>query len=145
MLEVVPPPRQSQESRTLNIEGGSVTGKIMLNTLLNHWIKYCGNPNSSQNRSSKELFEIKGFHVVLLPRLSVLTLILGTRPGQLEWEKHEQLSGKQQYVLLEELLSVSQFKKSLTQTQLLTTTCIEIDDSLRGTCCWESQCQTSRL
>ena len=25
---------------------GNVAGEIMLNTLLNHWIKYCGKPNT---------------------------------------------------------------------------------------------------
>ena len=32
----------------------------------------------------KEPFEIKRFDVVLLPRVSVLTLILGVRPGKQE-------------------------------------------------------------
>ena len=45
---------------------------------------------------------------------------------------------------LEELRTVSQFKKSLMSALLLTTTCIEFEDSLRGSCCCERHRQTSR-
>ena len=60
-----------------------VTIEIMLNTLLNHWIKYYGNQTVPEP-IQKELFEIRGFDVVLLPRVSVFTLILVTRPGKQE-------------------------------------------------------------
>ena len=51
----------------------------------------------------KELSEIKDFDVVLLPRASVLTLILGTRPGKQEClEQHWIPSNRQQYVWLGE-------------------------------------------
>ena len=56
----------------------------------------------------KELFDIRGFDVDLLPRGSVLTLILGTRPGKQKClGKHWIPSNSQQYVWLEELLTVS--------------------------------------
>ena len=78
--------------------------------------------------NQKELFEIRGFDVVLLPRVSVLILITGN---------HWIPSNSQQYVWLEDLLTVSQFKISLMTALLLTMTYIEIEDALCGSCCWE--------
>ena len=46
----------------------------MLDTSLNHWIKYYGKPNIVNSRSRWSLCEIKGFDVVLLPRVSVLSI-----------------------------------------------------------------------
>ena len=109
---------------------GNVTRNIMLNTLLNHWIKYLTNQTLS-DAIQKELFEIRVFDVVLLPRVSVLTVIPGTRPGNLE------CLGK--HWIPSDLVTVPQFKNVL----LLTMTYIEIDDFLRGSCCWERHRQTS--
>ena len=84
----------------------------------------------------KELFVIKDFDVVWLPRVYALTLILETRPGKQEClGKLLIQSNSQQFVWLEELRTVSQFKKSLMNALQLTMTCIESEDSLRGSCC----------
>ena len=78
--------------------------------------------------------------MVLLPRVSISTVILGTRPGKQDClGKHWIPSNSQQYVWLEELLTVSQFKKYLINAPRLTMTSIEIEDSLRGSCCRERQ------
>ena len=123
---------------------GNVTGEIMLNTLLNQWIKYYGKPNIVRT-DPEGAFDIRGFDVVMLPRVSVLTLGLGTRPGKQErLGKHWVPSNSQQYVWLEELLTVSQFKKSLVNALRLTMTHIEIEDTLRGSCCWERHRQTTQ-
>ena len=63
---------------------GNVTGEIMLATLLNHLVKYLANQILSEP-IQKELFDIKVFDVVWLPRAYVLTLILGKRPGKQEF------------------------------------------------------------
>ena len=77
----------------------------------------------------KELFEIRGFNVVMLPRVSVMALIQMTRLAKQEClGKHWIPSNRQQCVWLEELLTVSQFKKSLMSALLLTTTCIGIEE-----------------
>ena len=60
-------------------------------------------------------------------------------------EKKQIPSNKQQYVWLEELLTVSQFQKSSMSAPLLTTTCSDIEDSLRGSCCWGKHRETSRF
>ena len=114
---------------------GNVTGEIMLNTLLNH----CTMTNQTLSEPiQKELFEIKDFDTVWLPRVFALTLILGTRTGKQEClGKHWIQSNSQQFVWLEELRTVSQFKKSLMNAQQLTMTYIDTEDSLRGSCCWK--------
>ena len=90
-----------------------MTGEIMLsNTLLNHWIKYYGKPNIVRTPIQKELFEIRGFNVVMLPRVSVMTLIQMTRLAKQEClGKHWIPSKRQQCGWLEELLTASQFKE----------------------------------
>ena len=114
---------------------GYATGEIMLNTLLISGSNTMANQTLSEP-IQKELFEIRGSDVVLLPRVSGLTLILGTRPGKQDClGKHWIPSNSQQCAWLEQLLTVSQFKKSLMNALLLTTTYIEIEDSLRGSCC----------
>ena len=78
----------------------------------------------------KELFEIKDFDVVWLPRAHALTLILEKRPGKQEClGKPLMQSNSQQFVWLEELLTMSQFKKSLMNALQLTMTYIETEDS----------------
>ena len=94
----------------------------------------------------KKLFEIKDSDVVLVPRVSVLTLILETRPGKQKClGKLLIQSNGEQFVLLEELRTVSQVKKSLMNALQLTMTYIETEDSLRGSCCWERHLQTSQF
>ena len=68
------------ESWTLNMDW-AMSGEIMLNTLLVTGPSTVASQTLSEP-IQKELFEIKGFDVVLLPRVSVLTLSLGTRPGK---------------------------------------------------------------
>ena len=81
-----------------------------------------------------------GVSKVLLPRVSALTLILETRPGKQEcMGKHWIPSNSVQYVRPQELLTVSQFKKSLMNALRLTMTHIEIEASLRGSRCWEER------
>ena len=62
---------------------GNVTGKIMLNTLLNHRSSTVASQALSEP-IHEELFEIKDFDVVWLSRAYVSTLISGTRPGKQE-------------------------------------------------------------
>ena len=84
--------------------------------------------------------------MVLLPRVSVLTLMLETSPGKQECSgKHWVPSNSQQFVWLEELRTVSQFRKSLMNAPLLTMTHIETEESLRGSCYWERHRQTGRF
>ena len=45
MLEFVPPSVTIQRVMDTEYGLGNVTSEIILNTLLNHWIKYCGKPN----------------------------------------------------------------------------------------------------
>ena len=104
----------------------------MLTTLLHHWVNQI-----LSEPMQKELFEIKNFDVVWLPRAYVLTLILETRPGKQECLGKPLIqSNSQQIVWLEELLTMSQFKKSLLNALQLTMTYIETEDSLRGSFCW---------
>ena len=53
-------------------------------------------------------------------------------------------SNSQQFVWLEELLTMSQFKNFLMNALQLTMTYIETEDSLRGSCCWERHRPTRR-
>ena len=52
---------------------GNVTGEIMLNTLLNHWVKHCGKPDIVRT-DPEGASEIKNFDVVWLPRAYFLFL-----------------------------------------------------------------------
>ena len=72
--------------RVMDVEQGlgNVTGEIMLATLLNHGVKYYGKPDIVRT-DPEELFEIKGFDVIWLPRAFVSTSILGKRPGKQEF------------------------------------------------------------
>ena len=84
----------------------------MLATLLDHWVKYYGKPDIV--RTDPEGAFREDFHVVWLSRAYVLTLILGKRPGKQEFlGKLLIQSNSKQFVWLEELLTVSRFKKSL--------------------------------
>ena len=122
---------------------GHVTAEIMLNTLLNHWIKHCGKSNIV--RTDPE-FRDQGFRRGLAAKSSASTLILGARPGKQEcMGKHWILSNSQQHGWLGKLLTVSQFTKSLMNTLRLTMTHIEIEDSLRGSCCRERHRHTLSL
>ena len=110
--------------RVMDIEHGlgNVTGEIMLSTLLNHWSSTVANQTLSEP-IQKELFKIKDFDVVWLPRVYALTLILETHPGRREFlGKHWIQSNSRQFVWLEELWTLSQFKKSLMSELQLTMT-----------------------
>ena len=124
---------------------GNVTGEIILNTLLNHWIKYYGKPDfviTDPEGASRD----QGFRRGLAAKSIRQLLIVGMRLGKQEClEKHWIQSNRQQYVWLKEHLTVSQVKKPLMSAPLLTTICIEIEDSLRGRFCWERHRQTSRF
>ena len=92
----------------------------------------------------RELFEIKDSDVVWLPSAYVSTLILVKRPEKQEFLGKPQ-SNSQQFVWLEELLTVSRFKKSLMNALQLTMTYIETVDSFCGSCCWDKHRQTKQL
>ena len=134
--------------RVMDTERGldNVT-KSCCHTLLNHWIKYYGKPITV--RTDPEVaFRDQGVStVVLLPRVSALDIDLGDPSWQTgsAWEVTGYPSNSQQYVWLEELLTVSHFKKSLMNSPRLTMTYNEIEDSLRGSCCWERHRQTSQF
>ena len=133
--------------KVMDTENGlsHVTTEIMLRTLLNQWIQHYGKPNSVRTDPERSVRD-QEFRRGLPARVSVLTLILGTRPGKQECSgKHWVPSNSQQHVWLEKLLTVSQFRKSLMNAPLLTMTRIEIKDSLRGSCCWERHRQTGRF
>ena len=125
--------------RVMDAEHGldNVTGEIMLNTLLNQWIKYCGKPNVVRT-DPERAFRDQEVRRGLDAKSIRLDSDPGTRPG-----KHWIPSNSQQYVWLEEVLTVSQFKKSLINALLLTMTHIEIEDSLRGSWCWRRSCKTA--
>ena len=94
----------------------------------------------------KELFEIIDFDVVWLPRAYALTLILETRLGKQECLGKPLIqSNSQQFLWLEDLLAMSQFKKSLMNALQLTMTYIETEDSLSDSCCWDRHRQTRHL
>ena len=94
----------------------------------------------------KELFEIKDFDVVWLPRAHVLTLILVNRLGRQECMGKPLIqSNSQQFVLLEELLTMSRFKKSLMNALQLTMRYIETENFLSGSCCLERHRPTRQL
>ena len=101
--------------RVMDIEHGlgNVTGVNMLNTLLNDWIKYCVKPNIVRT-DPEGAFRDQGFR----RGLAAKSIRLDIDPGDV------------QYVWLEELLTMSQFKKSLMNALRLTMTHIEIEDSL---------------
>ena len=84
--------------------------------------------------------------MVLLPRASVLTLIPGTLLGK------QECLGKTLDTIKQAAIRVARrspdsvtFKKPSMSAQLLTPTCIEIEDSLRGSCCLERHRHTSRF
>ena len=118
--------------RVMDTEHGldNMTGELMLNTVLNHCIKYYGKSNIIRT-DPEGAFSRSGFST-----WSCCQECMG---------KHWIPSNKQQHVWLEELLTVSQFKKSSMSARLFTKTCIEILDSLRGRCCCERHRQTSRF
>ena len=96
---------------------GNVTGDFMLDTLLNHSVEYHGKPDIVRT-DPEEAFRDQGFW---LPRENALTLILETRPGKQEClGKLQKKSNAQQFVWLEELQTVSQFKKPLMNALQLT-------------------------
>ena len=142
MLEVVLPPWTSTESWTLNM--GWATWHVK-SCWPHCWI--IGSSTTANQTLSepiqKELFDIKGFDVVWLPRAYVSTSILGKRPGKQEFLGKPLIqSNSQQFVWLEGLLTVSRFKKSLMSALQLTMTYIETVDSLRGSGCWEQHRRT---
>ena len=104
--------------RVMDTEHGldNMTGELKLNTLLNHCIKYYGKPNIIRT-DPEGAFSRSGFST-----WSCCQECMG---------KHWIPSNRQQHVWLEELLTVSQFKKSSMSARLFTMTCIEIVDSLR--------------
>ena len=85
---------------------GDVTSEIMLNTLLNHWIKYCGKPNIIRT-DLEGAFRDQGFRRGLAAKSIRLDIDL----GDASWKTG--VLGKTLDVWLEELLTVSQLKKSL--------------------------------
>ena len=124
--------------RVMNTEHGlgNVTREIMLNTLLNHWVKYYGEPDNVRT-DPEEAFRDQGFRRGLGAKsIRLDTDILETRPGkQKSLGKLLIQSNGEQFVWLEELWTVSEIKKSLMNALQLTMTYIETEDSLRGNCC----------
>ena len=69
------------ESWTLNMDWASMTGEIMLNTLLNQWIKYYGKPNIVRT-DPEGAFRDQGFrrgHAAKSIRLDI-------GPGDASWK-----------------------------------------------------------
>ena len=87
----------------------------------------------------KELFEIKAFDVVLLPRVSVFTLILGTRPGE------QGVLWKTLDTIKQSAIRVARRTPDSVTSQESLVTYFEIEDSLCGSCCWERHRQTSQF
>ena len=124
---------------------GNVTGVIMLNTLLHHWIKYYGKANIVST-DPEGAFRDQGFR----RGLAAKSIRLDNAPGDASWKtgvlgKTLGTIDRHQYVWLEELLTVSQFQKSLMDALRLTMTYIEIEDSLRGSCLWGRHRQTRQF
>ena len=127
MLEVVPAAALTVH-RIMDTEHGlgSVTGEMMLYTLLNHSIWFYGTSNTVRT-DPEGAFRDQG-----LRKQECLGRPLTP-------------SNSQQYVWLEELQTVSQFKTSLLTALQVTMTYIETVDSLRDSCCWEEHRQTHRF
>ena len=117
---------------------GNVTGEIMLNTLLHHWVKYCGKPDIVRT-DLERAFRDQGYR----RGLAAKSIRLDIDPGDASWKTG--VLNSLQFVWLEELLTMSQFKKSLMNALQLTMTYIETEDSLRGSCCWERHRPTRQL
>ena len=126
--------------RVMDVEHGlgNVKGEIMLDTLLNHCVKYYGKPNNGQIRSRRSF-----------SRSSVSTWS-GCQEhtsrhrswgrvleNMSSWKTPLIQSNSQQFVWLEGLLTVFRFMKSLMNALQLTMTHIETVDSLRDSCCLE--------
>ena len=116
---------------------GNVTSEIMLTTLLNQWVKYYGKPVIVRT-DPEGAFRDRGFR----RGLAVKRKRLDIDPRDASWKtgvlgKPLIQSNSQQFVWLEELLTMSQFKKSFMNALQLTMTYIETEDSLRGSCCWK--------
>ena len=60
---------------------GNVAGEIMLNTLLNHWIKYCGKPNTVRT-DPEGAFRDQGFR----HGLAAKSFRLDIDPGDASWK-----------------------------------------------------------
>ena len=107
---------------------GNVTGEIMLATLLNHCVKYCVKPDIVRTDPEGACRD-QGFRRGLAAKSIRLDIDpLGKRHGKQEFLGKPLIqSNRQQFVWLEELLTVSQFKKCWMTALLLTTTCIQID------------------
>ena len=92
---------------------GNVTGEIMLNTLLNHCVKYHGKPDIVST-DPEGAFRDQRFR----RGPAAKSIRLDTDPGDASWKtgvlgKPLIQSNSQQFVWLEELLTLSQFKESL--------------------------------
>ena len=121
---------------------GTVTGDIMLNTLLNHWTKYNGKPNIVRT-DPEGAFRYQWFRRGLAKCIRLDDIDLGDASWKTE------VLGKTADVIKQAAVRVTRRTpdsvKSSMCALLLTTTCIEIDDSLCGSCCWERHRQTSRF
>ena len=131
--------------RVMDVEHGlgNVTGEIMLATQLNHWVKNYGKPDIVRT-DPEGAFRDQGFR----RGLAAKSIRLDIDPGEASWKTGvlgKTTINSQQFVWLEELLTVSRFKKSLMNALQLTMTYIETVDSLRGSCCWEKHRQTKQL
>ena len=99
--------------RVMDVEHGlgNVTSEIMLATLLNHWVKYYGKPDIVRTDPEGAFSRSRISTWFGSQEHTSSTLILGKRQEFLG--KPLTQSNSQHFVWLEELLTMSQFKKSL--------------------------------
>ena len=80
--------------------------------------------------------------------LAAKSIRLDVDPGDASWKTRvpgETLDTIKQAATRVSRRNPDSVKKSSMSTQRLTTTCTQIEDSLRGSCCWERHRQTSRF
>ena len=120
---------------------GNVTGEIMLATLLHHWIKYYGKPDIIRT-DSEGAFRDQGFRRVLAAK----SIRLDIDRGDASWKTG--VRGKTLDAINQSAIRVARRTPDSVSSQEiflhLTMTCIETEDSLRGSCCWERHRRTKQ-
>ena len=124
---------------------GNMTGEIMLNTLLNHWVKYCG--KSDVVRADPEgAFGDQGFR----RGLAAKSVHLDIDPGDASWKTG--VVGKTLDTIKQSAIRVARRTPDSVTVQEIFDGCStvhndlhRIEDSLRGSCCCERHPQTSHF
>ena len=112
---------------------GNVTGEIMLNTLLNHWIKYCGKPNIVRT-DPDGAFRDQGFR----RGLAAMSIRLDIDPGEASWRTG--VLGKTLDTIKQSAVRVARRTPDSVTIQEIFDECIGAHNDLhriRGFCPWQ--------